>query len=94
MDLTLTSGTSRTATFTMNGVCDAMNFYIAFGLEIKDANFGVRVGTRDFSTDLYTEYDVKENGTHMMMTVPFLAQDVVFEVQRSFTLHHAVICGV
>ncbi|KAK2864323.1 hypothetical protein Q7C36_003477 [Tachysurus vachellii] len=63
----------------MNGVCDDRNFYITIEHGNQSVNFRVRVGTRDLSADLYREYSVKENGTHLDLTVPFLAQDVVFE---------------
>ncbi|KAB5540071.1 hypothetical protein PHYPO_G00097150 [Pangasianodon hypophthalmus] len=66
-------------TLHMNGVCDDKNFYITIGHRNQGINFHVRVGTRDLSADFSTEYSVKENGTHLNMTVPFLAQDVVFE---------------
>lgn len=69
-----------TAPLTMNGICDDKNFYITIHLWNRGINFDVRVGMRDLWADLYTEYGVKENGTHISMTVPFLAQDVVFEV--------------
>ncbi|KAG7316350.1 hypothetical protein KOW79_019891 [Hemibagrus wyckioides] len=60
----------------MNGVCDDRNFYIT--IEHGNHSFKVRVGTRDLSADLHTEYSLKRNSTHLNMTVPFLTQDVVF----------------
>lgn len=72
----------------MNGVCDDRNFYITIEHGNQSVNFRVRVGTRHLSADLYREYSVKENGTHLHLTVPFLAQDVVFEVQYVFTSSH------
>lgn len=74
-----------TAMNTMNGFCDEKNFYITIGHRGQDINFHVTVGKRELSADLYTEYGVKKNSCHMNMTVPFLAQDVVFEVQPAFT---------
>lgn len=64
----------------MNGVCDDKNFYITIAPGYQGLNFDVRVGTRELTAELYTEYGVKEKDNHISMTVPFLAQDVVFEV--------------
>ncbi|KAK3542320.1 hypothetical protein QTP86_022482 [Hemibagrus guttatus] len=63
----------------MNGFCDARNFYVTIEHGNHSVNFKVRVGTRDLSADLHTEYSVKQNSTHLNMMVPFLSPDVVFE---------------
>ncbi|TSR99429.1 Zona pellucida sperm-binding protein 2 [Bagarius yarrelli] len=68
----------------MSGVCDDRNFYILIGHGENGVNFHVTVGTRDLSADLFSEYDVTDNGTHINVTVPFLAQDVVFEKAKCF----------
>ncbi|KAM9435624.1 zona pellucida protein AX 1 [Clarias gariepinus] len=65
--------------FTMNGICDEKNFYVEIGHGNQGVNFQISIGRRNLTADLYTEYSVKENGTHVKMTVPFLAQDIVFE---------------
>ncbi|KAF7690540.1 zona pellucida protein AX 1 [Silurus meridionalis] len=67
------------STLTMNGICDDKNFYITIGQWKQDVQYRVRVGMRDLTADLYKEYGVQENGTHVYMAVPFLAQDVLFE---------------
>lgn len=74
-----------TGMVSMNGVCDARNFYITIEHRNHSVNFRVRVGTRDLSADLNTEYSLKQDSTHLNMTVPFLAQDVVFEVRHVLT---------
>lgn len=66
----------------MNGVCNDENFYITIEHKNQGIPFHVKIGKRTLSADLYMAYSVKENATRMTMTVPFLAQDVVFEVQH------------
>lgn len=75
---------------TMNGFCDEKNFYITIGHRGQDINFHVTVGKRELSADLYTEYGVKKNSCRMNMTVPFLAQDVVFERANQSSLRARV----
>lgn len=71
-----------TAMLTMDGVCNDEHFYITIEHRNQGIPFHVKVGKRTLTADLYAAYGVKENATHMTMAVPFLAQDVVFEVQR------------
>ena len=51
---------------------------MAYGNQGK--NFNIIVGAQNLA-DLYTEYGVQENSTHLSMTVPFLSDEVTFEVQ-------------
>ncbi|XP_062858610.1 zona pellucida protein AX 1 [Trichomycterus rosablanca] len=64
---------------TVNARCDDKNFYITVAHEELGKAFDMMVGGRDLGPDLYQEYHVKENSTHLSMTVPFLARDAAFE---------------
>ncbi|XP_066532751.1 zona pellucida protein AX 1 [Hoplias malabaricus] len=64
---------------TVRGICDEENFYVFVEFGNQGKNFNIMVGKQDLA-DLYTEYGIQENSTHMNMTVPFLANGVVFEL--------------
>lgn len=64
----------------MGGSCDKEKFYIIISYGNLGKNFNIMLGTHDLTADQTTDYDVKENATHMSLAVPFLALDVAFEV--------------
>ncbi|XP_036437925.1 zona pellucida protein AX 1 [Colossoma macropomum] len=65
---------------TVSGNCDDENFYVTVAYGNQGKNFNIMVGRKDLSADLYAEYSVHENSTHLSMTVPFLANEVTFEL--------------
>ncbi|KAL6486534.1 hypothetical protein MHYP_G00059260 [Metynnis hypsauchen] len=65
---------------TVRGHCDDENFYVTVTYGNQGKNFNVMVGGKDLFADLYAEYSVHENATHLSMTVPFLANEVTFEL--------------
>uniref|UniRef100_A0A8C1W2W2 Zona pellucida protein AX 1 n=1 Tax=Cyprinus carpio TaxID=7962 RepID=A0A8C1W2W2_CYPCA len=71
---------------TVNGTCDEENFYVVISFGNLGKNFNIKLGVRDMTPDLRTEYDIKENATHMSLTVPFLSSDVVFELMYPSSL--------
>ncbi|XP_072531087.1 zona pellucida protein AX 1 [Salminus brasiliensis] len=65
---------------TMRGTCDEEHFLVVVEYGNQGKNFNIMLGTQDLSADIYTEYGVQENSTHLSMTVPFLANNIVFEL--------------
>lgn len=65
----------------MKGTCDEENFYVTVAYGNQGKNFNVLLGKQSLSADLYKEYRIQENSTHFSMVVPFLANNVIFEVR-------------
>uniref|UniRef100_A0AAR2IJ64 ZP domain-containing protein n=1 Tax=Pygocentrus nattereri TaxID=42514 RepID=A0AAR2IJ64_PYGNA len=79
---------------TVRGNCDDENFYVTVTYGNQGKNFNVMVGGKDLFTDLYAEYSVHENATHLSMTVPFLANEVTFELAHQSSIRarlHALL---
>ncbi|XP_051510317.1 uncharacterized protein LOC127415587 [Myxocyprinus asiaticus] len=71
---------------TVSGTCDKEKFHIMISFGNLGKNFNIMLGTRDLTPERSVDYDVKENGTHMILAVPFLAFDVAFELMYPSSL--------
>uniref|UniRef100_A0A3B1JV37 Zona pellucida protein AX 1 n=1 Tax=Astyanax mexicanus TaxID=7994 RepID=A0A3B1JV37_ASTMX len=67
---------------TIVGTCDDEHFLVIVTYGNQGKNFHIYVGTQNISAELYTDYGVQENSTHFTMTVPFLANEIVFELAQ------------
>lgn len=67
---------------TISGECDKEKFYVQISFGNMGKNLNVMLGTRDLTPERKSEYELRENGTHMSLAVPFLAADVAFEVRK------------
>ncbi|XP_051952187.1 uncharacterized protein LOC127622214 isoform X2 [Xyrauchen texanus] len=71
---------------TLSGACDKERFHIMISNGNLGKNFNIMLGTSDLTPERQAEYDVKENGTHILLAVPFLASDVAFELMYPSSL--------
>ncbi|KAI7800167.1 zona pellucida protein AX 1 [Triplophysa rosa] len=71
---------------TISGKCDKEKFYVQILFGSGGKGFTVLLGKHDLTPERKAEYEVKENGTHMSLAVPFLASDVAFELMYPSSL--------
>ncbi|XP_031437599.1 uncharacterized protein LOC105908976 isoform X2 [Clupea harengus] len=62
----------------ITGTCDDESYYVTVAYGSHGSDFKTIVGKRELTSDLATKYNVRENATHMTMSVPFLSSDAVF----------------
>ncbi|XP_031437603.1 uncharacterized protein LOC116223787 [Clupea harengus] len=62
----------------VTGTCDDESYYVTVAYGSHGSDFKTIVGKRELTSDLATKYNVRENATHMTMSVPFLSSDAVF----------------
>ena len=68
----------------VTGTCDDESYYVTVAYGSHGSDFKTIVGKRELTSDLATKYNVRENATHMTMSVPFFSSDVVFTVSVCF----------
>nr|BCD71188.1 egg envelope protein [Pantodon buchholzi] len=73
---------------TATGFCDSENFHTTVQFGSLGQQFRTTVGSRQLTPEVAEEYKYQQNATHFMISVPFKAADVVYEM-----VHESVIRG-
>ncbi|KAG7222704.1 hypothetical protein INR49_026313, partial [Caranx melampygus] len=68
---------------TITGTCDQNVFYISVKYGSQGSNFQTMVGTQQLTSELGEVYNLKENGTHFHLVVPYQAKAIGFELITS-----------
>ncbi|XP_071324031.1 zona pellucida protein AX 1 [Trachinotus anak] len=68
---------------TITGTCDKNVFYVSVKYGSQGSSFETMVGPQQLTPELGEVYNLKENGTHFSLVVPYQAKDIVFELITS-----------